>query len=191
MLINHRTLGVDGKCFSFDHRANGYGRGEGVVCIVLRRAQAAIEENDAIRALICNTGVNHGGRSQGITFPNGNAQQSLIERVYRESGLDPRETTFVEAHGTGTRGDSVEADSIAQSFKCSQRSLDDPLYLGSVKSNFGHLEGASGILSVIKCVIMLERAVILPNANFESSHPAFDLQAHNIEVSIFVILSEV
>jgi acyl transferase domain-containing protein len=131
-----RTLGKDGISYSFDFRANGYGRGEGSVCIILRLRQEALNSNDTIRARIRGTGVNHVGRSQGISLPDAQAQADLCKRVYENAGLDPLETLFVEAHGTGTiRGDPVEADSIAQSLQSKQRS--EPLLVGSVKSNFG------------------------------------------------------
>lgn len=129
---------MEGTSFAFDQRANGYGRGEGAVCIVLKGAQDAIKSKDVVRAIIRNTGINHCGRSQGITFPNGEAQSALIDQVYRAVGLDPRDTLFVEGHGTGTQaGDPIEVKAIAKSFCCMERTAEHPLYLGSVKSNFG------------------------------------------------------
>jgi acyl transferase domain-containing protein len=128
----------DGISFSFDSRANGYGRGEGAGCLVLRSTDDAIRARNTIRANIRNTGINHCGRSQGITVPKQEAQTELIRNVYASAGLDPIETAFVECHGTGTsKGDPIEAISIATAFNSSSLDVDDPLYLGSVKSNFG------------------------------------------------------
>jgi acyl transferase domain-containing protein len=169
------TLGKDGKSYSFDSRANGYGRGEGVACVIISTTDEAASANYPIRVAIKATGVNHCGRSQGITMPNGAAQAELIAGVYAAAGLDPVDTPYVEAHGTGTqRGDSIEAQSVSEAFRVSSRTADRPLYVGSVKSNFGHSEAASGVVSVIKCITMLENRMILPNANFEELNPALE-----------------
>jgi len=131
-------LSKDGISFSFDHRANGYGRSEGAACIVLKAFDHATRDHDSIRALVRGSGVNHGGRTQGITLPDGPAQTNLIQRVYEDTGLDPRDTSFIEAHGTGTeRGDPIEAESIASGLRARSRGQDNPVYVGSVKSNFG------------------------------------------------------
>ncbi|KAF2162370.1 hypothetical protein M409DRAFT_58464 [Zasmidium cellare ATCC 36951] len=166
---NIGALSKDGTSYSFDSRANGYGRGDGVCCIVLKSELEARRCLDTVHALIRQTGINHGGRSQGgITVPNGVAQLSLLRQVYSSAGLRPEDTQFVEGHGTGTgRGDPVEANSIIAAFTGPARN-GRPLFLGSVKSNFGHLENASGLLSVIKCVLMLQNRKLLPNANFQS-----------------------
>lgn len=123
---------------SFDHRASGYGRGEGSVCIIIKATDDAKRDNYAIRAVVRGSGVNHVGRSQGITLPDGKSQADLIDRVYAKAGLNPHETAYVEAHGTGTeRGDPIEAESIASGMGSRSRGSDKPLYVGSVKSNFG------------------------------------------------------
>lgn len=179
-MANIGALGKDGKSYSYDHRAEGYGRGEGVACIVLKSLRAAEMASDAIRAIIKGSGTNHCGRSQGITFPNGDAQVELIRRVYREAGMSPQNTVVVEGHGTGTAaGDPIEIRSISKAFG-GKRSF--PLYLGSVKSNFGHLEAASGVLAVIKSVLMLERGEVLPSANFEKLNPATGDKLANLEI---------
>ncbi|KAK4508479.1 hypothetical protein PRZ48_002218 [Zasmidium cellare] len=172
---NIGALSKDGISYSFDSRANGYGRGDGVCCIVLKSEVEAQRCSDNVLALIRQTGINHCGRSQGgIAVPNGMAQLSLLRQVYRSAGLRPEDTDFVEGHGTGTgRGDPVEANSIIAAFTGPLRN-GRPLFLGSVKSNFGHLENASGLLSVIKCVLMLQNRTILPNANFQSLNPSIE-----------------
>jgi acyl transferase domain-containing protein len=134
------ALGDEGKSFSFDHRADGYGRGEGGVCIILKSLEAAKASGDRIRAVIRRSGINHSGHSHGITNPDMTAQVQLMSQVYQSAGLDPCETDFVESHGTGTkRGDPIEAGSVAQVFS-TNRSPDNPVYIGSAKSNFGKVD---------------------------------------------------
>ncbi|TKW52440.1 Lovastatin diketide synthase LovF, partial [Colletotrichum tanaceti] len=173
MLDTVGVLSPEGKCFSYDHRASGFGRGEGTACLVVKPLAAALADGDTVRAVIRNTAVSHSGRIPGgITMPSREAQESLARRVHREVGLDPKDTGFVEGHGTGTAvGDPIDAAAIATVY-ASPRSTSDPVHLGSVKSNIGHLEGASGVFSLIKATMMLERGVMLPNANFEKLHPA-------------------
>lgn len=112
-MSHHGYLGADGRCYSFDHRAEGYARGEGVGSIIIKPLSAAIDDGDTIRAVIRGTGVNQDGRTPGITLPNATAQESLICDVYQRAGLDFNDTMFVEAHGTGTSaGDPIEAEAI-------------------------------------------------------------------------------
>lgn len=156
-----------------------------MACIVISSDIEAASSNLSIRAIVKQTGVNHCGRSQGITMPNGVAQAELIAQVYSAAGLNPADTPYVEAHGTGTeRGDSIEARSIAKAFLVGDRSAERPLYVGAVKSNFGHSEAASGVVSVIKCVTMLENRVILPNANFLEPNAALDEFASKLVVCL-------
>ncbi|KAF7195137.1 Highly reducing polyketide synthase PKS2 [Pseudocercospora fuligena] len=173
-LIAMNTLGAmgpDGHCYSYDARGNGYGRGEGAACLLLKPLSAALAAGDPIRAVIRNTAINQDGHTKGITLPSGTAQIDLLRRLYREAQLNPADTPYVEGHGTGTSvGDPIEANAISEVFGPG-RTSDHPLYVGSVKSNFGHLENASGLLSVIKVVLMLESGTILPNADFRSIHP--------------------
>ena len=136
----------------------------------LKTLDQALKDGDTIRGIIRNTGVNQDGRTPGITLPSQNAQETLIESVYRKVGIDPLETAYVECHGTGTpAGDPLETAAIANVFG-KDRSYDKPLRIGSVKTNVGHLEGASGVAGVIKSVLMLENAMILPNRNFENGN---------------------
>lgn len=163
-------LGPEGKCFSFDHRAEGYGRGEGVGSIVLKTLANAIRDGDTIRAVIRGTGVNQDGRTPGITLPSSTAQSKLIREVYSRAHIDPKVTMFVEAHGTGTAaGDPIEARGIADGFTSSEREA--PLYIGALKANIGHLEGGAGIAGIIKSIMVLESGIIPPNVNFEKVNP--------------------
>ena len=168
---NIRLLSSEGKSFAFDDRSNGYGPGEGTAVLVLKPLRDAIRDGDPVRAVIRNTGINQDGRTQGMTMPSEEAQTVLARATYERVGLDPGETTYVEAHGTGTAvGDPIETRAI-QSVLGKDRSAEKPLYIGSVKSNIGHLEGASGIVSVIKTTMMLERGIILPNSGFAKGNP--------------------
>ncbi|OBT45611.1 Type I Iterative Polyketide synthase (PKS) [Pseudogymnoascus sp. WSF 3629] len=147
-----RFFSADGKCYTFDHRATGYARGEGVVCIVLKPLNDAIRDGDPIRAVIRESGVNQDGRTAGITLPSSEAQERLIKSTYLRAGLDPLDTGYVEGHGTGTpAGDPIEAAAIASTFGPG-RPADKSLRIGSVKTNVGHLEGASGLAGIIKAV---------------------------------------
>ncbi|TLD29138.1 hypothetical protein PspLS_03477 [Pyricularia sp. CBS 133598] len=165
------VLGPDGKSYSFDHRGNGYSRGEGFGVVVLKRLPDALRDGDVIRAVIRNSGSNSDGRSPGITQPTKAAQAALIKQVYSNAGLDPSVTRFFEAHGTGTAvGDPIEASAIAEVF-ASHRSPKCPLWVGALKSNIGHLEGAAGVAAVIKGVLTLENGVIPSNTWFERKNP--------------------
>ncbi|EED14393.1 polyketide synthase, putative [Talaromyces stipitatus ATCC 10500] len=161
------ALSLEGRSFSYDARASGFGRGEGSACLLLKRLEDAIRCGDPIHAVIRNSACSHGGRSDGITMPSRSAQEKLLLRVHQEIDLDPAETPVVEGHGTGTKvGDPIEAGSFV-TVLAKERTSSNPLYIGSLKSNFGHLEGASGVLGVVKAVMMLKHGCILPNANFE------------------------
>lgn len=165
------VLGPDGKSYSFDHRGNGYARGEGFGTLVLKRVSDAVRDGDVIRAVIRNSSTNQDGKSPGITQPTKAGQAALIKHVYKRAGLDPSMTRFFEAHGTGTQvGDPIEASAIAEIF-ASHRSPDEPLYVGALKSNVGHLEGAAGVAAIIKGVFTLEKGVIPPNIWFEKANP--------------------
>lgn len=164
-------LSPDGLSYSFDHRANGYSRGEGFGMVVLKRVSDAILDGDTIRAVIRGCGSGQDGRTPGLTQPSKSAQADLMRSVYSRASLDPSLTRFFEAHGTGTVvGDSIEAGAISEVFTA-YRSPDAPLYVGSVKSNIGHLEGAAGIAAIIKAVLTLEDGIIFANATFEKSNP--------------------
>lgn len=180
-LSNAGFLSPDGRSYSFDHRANGYGRGEGYGFILLKPLAHALRDGDIIRAVVRATGVNQDGRTPSITQPNSDAQIELIQRTYANGGLDLTDTEFVEAHGTGTIvGDPIEVGAIGRVFR-EHRSR--PIYVGSVKSNIGHLEGASGLAGIIKTVLALEHGIIPPNANFEKANPAIDTTALKVQVS--------
>ena len=168
---NIRLLSPEGKSFAFDDRCDGYGPGEGTAIAVLKPLEDAIRDGDPIRAVIRNTGINQDGRTNGITMPSEEAQAALARATYEHVGLDPIDTTYVEAHGTGTAaGDPIETR-VIEAVIAKNRPVERPLYVGSVKSNIGHLEGASGIVAIIKAAMMLERGIILPNSDFANANP--------------------
>jgi acyl transferase domain-containing protein len=164
-------LSPDGICYTFDHRANGYSRGEGFGVVVLKRISDALHDGDTIRAVIRSTSSNQDGKSPGITQPTRQGQVKLIHRAYENAGLDFSATRFFEAHGTGTpTGDPIEAGAISDVFT-PYRSSEDPMYVGALKSNIGHLEGAAGIAGLIKAVAVVESGIIPPNLWFEKPNP--------------------
>lgn len=177
-----RFLSPDGRCYTFDKRAEGYARGEGAACIVLKPLVDALKAGDTIRGVIRNTGSNQDGKTNGITLPSKSAQESLIRSVYDGAGLSYHATSYVEAHGTGTpAGDPIEAAAMSSVFGPGRPS-DKPLLIGSVKTNIGHLEGASGLAGLIKTVLSLENSLIAPNCNFETANPRIPLEEWKLKV---------
>ncbi|KAL3258123.1 hypothetical protein ABHI18_006286 [Aspergillus niger] len=179
-----QLLNDEGKTFAFEERGNsGFARGEGAGMIMLKSLSAALRDRDPIRAVIAHSGVNQDGKTRGITCPNGVAQEELIRRVYEEANLNPADCGFVEAHGTGTAvGDPIEATAIQAVFG-QGRTARNPLYVGSVKTNVGHLEGVSGIISVIKSAMMLERELVLPNAGYKKPNPKIPFAEWHMKVA--------
>lgn len=165
-------LSQQGMCKAFDASGNGYVRSEAAVVVFLQKASAAKRVYATILGAKCNT---DGHKEQGITFPSGSMQNRLIRETYAEIGINPHDVSYVEAHGTGTKvGDPQEVNSIADFF-CKNRS--DPLLIGSVKSNMGHSEPASGLASLAKLVIAMEAGMIPGNLHFQS--PNTDIPALN------------
>ncbi|KAL2441685.1 Highly reducing polyketide synthase gloL [Exophiala dermatitidis] len=175
------VLSPTGECRTFDATANGYGRGEAVNALLLKKLSVARNDNDIIRAVIRGTAINSDGRSAGLTTPNPKAHVRLIRQAYQAAGfLDPSETPYVEVHGTGTKtGDPLELEAIAHVFG----DMKDT-YVGGVKANVGHSESASGITSIIKAVLALEKGVIPPQANFSEPNPKIPFEAARLIVPL-------
>ena len=166
-----RMMAPDGRCKTFDAAADGYVRGEGCGVVVLKRLSDALAHGDRVRALIRGSAVNQDGRSGGFTAPSERAQETVIRKALAASGVAPAEVSYVEAHGTGTAlGDPIEAQALAAALRPG-RAPDQPLLLGSVKTNVGHLEAAAGIAGLIKVVLALEHGEIPPHLHFERWNP--------------------
>src|SRR5438552_2148904 len=159
-------IAPDGRCKTFDSAANGFVRAEGCGMVVLKRLSDAVAEGDNILAVIRGTAVNQDGASSGLTVPNGLAQEAVIRQALRFGGIPPREVGYVEAHGTGTTlGDPIELEAL-DAVLGEGRPTDRPLVVGSVKTNLGHLESASGVAGLIKAVLALQHQEIPPHLHF-------------------------
>lgn len=180
-MSNQHMVSSNGRCYPFDIRGEGYGRGEGFAVVVLKRLSDALRDRDPIRSVILNTATNQDGFTvSGITHPNRLAQASVIRETYAGIvGLRPQDVVYVEAHGTGTVvGDQEELAAIADVFAGPGRSL--PLYVGSNKGSIGHTESTSGLASVLKAMLMLDQKVIPPVAGFATPKPGLPLDGISI-----------
>ncbi|OJJ29662.1 hypothetical protein ASPWEDRAFT_294248 [Aspergillus wentii DTO 134E9] len=177
-------MSPDGISHSFDESANGYGRGEGIGAVLLKPLAAAMADGDNIRAVIRGTGINQDGRTPGITLPSPTSQASLIRSTYERHGLSMRDTAYFEAHGTGTPvGDPTELSAVGMTLGEARTPTDEPIYVGSVKTNLGHTEGAAGVASLIKVVLCLEKATLVPNAGFKNINPKIRLEDWRLRLS--------
>ncbi|WP_046733081.1 acyltransferase domain-containing protein [Streptomyces humi] len=157
------ALAPDGRCKPFSPAADGIGRGEGCAAVLLKRLSDAERDGDRILAVVRATAVNSDGRSNGLLAPNPAAQQALLAAAYARAGLSPALVDYVEAHGTGTPlGDPIEAGALGAVLGPG-RDPDQPLLLGSVKGNLGHLESAAGIAGLVKTVLALHRDTVPPS----------------------------
>ena len=164
-------LAHDGRLKAFDKAADGFIRGEGCGVVVLKRLRDAEAAGDRIWAVIRGSAVNQDGPSSGLTVPNGLAQQALLRRALANAGIAPGQVGYVEAHGTGTAlGDPIEAEALGQVYG-EGRSADHPLWIGSVKTNLGHLEAAAGIASLIKVVVGLRSATMPGQLHWHEPSP--------------------
>jgi len=176
------ALSPVGVCRPFDAGADGYVRGEGCGAVVLARLSDALEAGDPILAVIRGSAVNQDGRSRGFTAPSGRAQQDVIRDALARGGLEPADLAYVEAHGTGTPvGDPVEIEALGELAR-DRAAGAGTLRVGSVKGAIGHLEGAAGIASLIKGVLMLQHRRWLPSTNFAVPTERVDWSACPVEV---------
>jgi acyl transferase domain-containing protein/acyl-CoA synthetase (AMP-forming)/AMP-acid ligase II len=168
-LCRMRVLSPDGRCKTFDARADGFGLGEGCGIVVLKRLSDALRDRDNILAVIRGTAINHDGSSNGLTAPNGQAQEDVIQNAMKNAAVSPDQIQYVEAHGTGTElGDPLELAALANIFGTKRTT---PLMIGSVKANIGHLSSAAGIASLIKVILSLRHKEIPPQLHFEKPNP--------------------
>ncbi|WP_375495939.1 beta-ketoacyl synthase N-terminal-like domain-containing protein, partial [uncultured Nostoc sp.] len=169
-----RMISGDGLCKTFDASADGYARGEGCGMVVLKRLSEAQRNGDRILALIRGSAVNHDGSSSGLTVPNGQAQQQLISQALAWAQLQPHQISYLEAHGTGTSlGDPIELNAAAAVLG-QERTPESPLFVGSVKTNIGHLEAAAGVSGLIKVVLAMQHQMIPPHLHLQHPNPKID-----------------
>ncbi|KAF3798813.1 Reducing polyketide synthase FUB1 [Colletotrichum gloeosporioides] len=180
-LSSMHMLSPEGISHSFDHRANGYGRGEGIGCLIVKRLKDALRDGDTIRAVIRGTGTNADGKTPGITQPSSEAQADLIRSTYQAAGLPLSDTQYFEAHGTGTPlGDPIELSAIGATLGTGRDPDSGPLFVGSIKANVGHTEGCSGLAGVLKSIVCLEKGILVPTAGIEKVNPKLRLTDWNL-----------
>lgn len=174
----------DGRCKTFSDKANGYVRGEGVGMLMLKPLRAAQRDGDDIYAVIKGAAENHGGRTTSLTAPNPNAQAAVIRRAIRDAGIDFERVGYIECHGTGTElGDPVEISGLKSVAKelmdadaAERKQAASPCYLGSIKSNIGHLEYAAGVVGLIKVILQIRHRRIARSLHCDTISPLIDLR---------------
>ncbi len=176
------VLAPDGRCKAFDARANGYVRSEGAGMVLIKPLEQAIQDLDCIYAVIRATALNQDGRTPGLTVPSEEAQAALVRTTCQRAGIAPSEIQYVEAHGTGTAvGDPIEAHALAKVLG-EGRAKNQPCWVGSVKTNIGHLEAGAGIASLIKVALALHHQRIPAHLNFKTANPAIDLDKLGLRI---------
>ncbi|MFD6554815.1 type I polyketide synthase, partial [Streptomyces sp. NPDC058398] len=175
-------LSPDGRCFTFDARANGYVRGEGGGIVVLKPLTRAVADGDPVYCVIRGSAVNNDGGGDGLTVPLQAGQEQVLRLAYERAGIDPAHVGYVELHGTGTKvGDPVEAAALGAVLGAG-RERGRPLRVGSAKTNVGHLEGAAGITGLLKAALSLSHRELPASLNFETPNPAIPLNRLNLRV---------
>ncbi len=177
-----RMLSPTGRCRPFDAAGDGYVRSEGGAVVILKPLAQAIAEDNPVHAVLVGSGVNSDGRTKGLAMPNQAAQEALLRQVYRDAGIDPGEITYIEAHGTGTSvGDPIECAALGNVLGVS-RAPGDRCRIGSVKSNIGHLESASGLAGLLKVVLALRHRAIPRTLHFTNPNPQIPFEELNLSV---------
>ena len=175
-------LSPDGVSYTFDARANGYVRGEGGGAVVLKPLERALADGDHVHAVIRGSAVNNDGATRGLTVPSSAAQEDVLRRACERAGVDPGQVGYVELHGTGTRvGDPIEAEALGAAIG-SARPAGSPLLVGSAKTNVGHLEGAAGIVGLLKATLAIAHRQIPASLNFAEPNPDIDFERLNLRV---------
>ncbi|UDF30711.1 UNVERIFIED_ORG: SDR family NAD(P)-dependent oxidoreductase [Roseateles sp. XES5] len=176
-----RMLSPEGRCRAYDNDASGYVRAEGAAVVVLRRSDKAAAAGDRSRGRILATGVNSAGRTNGISLPSQEAQARLLQEIYADPAIDPNHLAFIEGHGTGTKvGDPAEVWAIGQVIGGQRHA---PIPLGSIKTNIGHTEPASGLFGVLKAVMALEHDYLPASLFFDTPNDAIDFAGLNVSVT--------
>ncbi|XP_022093206.1 uncharacterized protein LOC110980639 isoform X3 [Acanthaster planci] len=176
-------LSLDGKCKSFDQAADGYSRSEGAGVLVLKPLDDALHNGDRIYGVIRGGALSNDGRTLGIANPSFDAQVDLVKSACRNAGVDPLQIVYAEAHGTGTRvGDTTEAGALGEVLGRRRGPKHPPLYIGSVKSNVGHSEGAAGVAGIIKTALCLYNRKIPPVVHFKTPNENVDFKLLKMNV---------
>ncbi|WP_433660627.1 SDR family NAD(P)-dependent oxidoreductase [Nocardia sp. CA-128927] len=182
-LAESGLLASDGHAKPFDVTADGYARGEGCAVVILQRTEDAVREGNRVYAEIAGTAVGSDGRSNGLPAPNGRAQQDTLRAAWSRAELEPRTAGYIECHGTGTVvGDAVEVGALAAVVAQDTSASADPIWIGSVKSNIGHLEAAAGVVGLIKAALAIHHGVIAPTIGFGTEHPLLKLAERGLRV---------
>jgi phthiocerol/phenolphthiocerol synthesis type-I polyketide synthase A len=176
------AMSQSGGCHSFDASADGFVRSEGAGVIVLKRLSDALRDGDRVLAVVRGSAVNQDGRSNGLMAPNPAAQMAVLRAAYADAGVDMRDVDYVEAHGTGTLlGDPIEARALGTVLGRG-RPVEDPLLIGSVKSNLGHMEAAAGVAGLAKAVLALDRGVIPATVGYANPNPHIPFESLRLKV---------
>ncbi len=176
------ALSPDGRCYTFDARANGFVRGEGAGVAVLKPLSLALADGDAIYCVIRGSAINNNGGSNGLTAPNPKAQAEVIRQACANAAVEPAEVQYVEAHGTGTQlGDPLEAQALGEVLGAG-RPGGKPLLIGSCKTNIGHLEAAAGITGLIKTALCIKHRALPASLHYEKPNPLIPFEALGLAV---------
>ncbi|MFN8071324.1 MAG: type I polyketide synthase [Mycobacterium sp.] len=176
------AMSRSGGCHSFDASADGFVRSEGAGVVVLKRLSDALRDGDRVLAVIRGSAVNQDGRSNGLMAPNPASQMGVLRAAYADAGVDMREVDYIEAHGTGTLlGDPIEARALGTVLGRG-RPVEDPLLIGSVKSNFGHMEAAAGVAGLAKAVLALNHGQIPATVGYQIPNPHIDFDSLRLKV---------
>lgn len=168
----------------FDEMADGYVRGEGCGLVVLKSLENALRNNDFIYAVIKGSSIGQDGRTNGITAPNGLAQQSVIKKALDDANVNPGDVDFVEAHGTSTKlGDPIEINALAKAYRGTGVDFESKLFIGSVKGNIGHLESAAGVAGVIKAALVMQRKVFPGQSKLENINPLIQDKLQSVHIA--------
>lgn len=173
-LSKAKAISPDGKCYTFDKRANGYVPGEGAGIVILKEYSKAVADGDTIYGVIAGSSVNNDGHTMGITTPDLNGQKNLIKKALKNAKVSPENITYIEAHGTGTAiGDPIEVKALTETFResTSRRGF---CAIGSVKTNIGHLHSAAGIAGFIKILLCIKNKTLVPTLNCDIPNPRFN-----------------
>lgn len=174
LLCSLHMISRSEQCKPFGVKADGFVDGEGIVCLMLKRAEDAIRDKDRIYAFVKGSAINSGGRANGYTAPNPDAQTAVIKKTLKSAGISPQEIGYVEAHGTGTElGDPIELKALTKGYAGADL---QSIRLGSVKSNVGHLESAAGLCGVMKAVLQMHHNEIVPSLHAEQLNPYLDFE---------------